>query len=192
MSDQFMQIGLPANITISNEFGHVRIIRRWFHSKYIFFTFFTIVWDGFLIFLYVTRIRSLLSGDLGAIEILLFSFFHLVAGIVLTYYTLAGYLNKTIIDVDFDSLTIKNGPLPSPGNKIIPSRTLRQLYVKVDGYYHSRDVMTYGVHAIMDDQRDIELVGWLDAREQALYIEQEIEKALHIEDKPVEGEVRYV
>lgn len=191
MSDQFMQIGLPAHLKVTNEFGHLRIARRWFHPRFISLTLFVIVWDGFLIFLYITTIRKLLSGDPGAIQTLLFSFGHTVAGIVLTYYILGGYLNSTVIDLDFDSLTIKNGPLPSFGNMKIPSRTLRQLYVKEDGYIRSDGgIMTYAVHAILDDQKSIKLVGGLYNHEQAMYMEQEIEKVLHIEDMPVRGETR--
>ncbi len=191
MSDQFMQIGLPANLKVTNEFGHLRIARRWFHSRFIPLTFFIIVWDGFLIFLYTMLIRKLVAGDLSVIPMLLYPFFHAIIGIGLTYYILAAYLNSTVIDLDFDSLTIKSGPLPYFGNMNIPARTLRQLYVKEDGYIRSEGgIMTYAVHAILNDQKSIKLVGGFYNQQQAMYIEQELEKVLHIEDMPVKGEIR--
>jgi hypothetical protein len=191
MSNEFMQIGLPANIKVTNEFGHLRIVWRWFHIKYIFMTLVVIILDGCLLTLYATPVRDLLSGnlDLNIIPMLLLLLLHGTVCIGVTYFMLAGYVNRTVIDVDFDRLTVKSGPLPVWGNKKIPSRTLRQLYVKGNTYSDMGTIMTYAVRAITDDQRNIKLLGGLDSTEQALFIEQEIEKFLHIEDKPIKGQV---
>ena len=42
----------------------------------------------------------------------------------------------------------------------------------------------------MDDKNDVTLLYNLNVAEQALFIEQEIEQFLNIEDKPVKGEFK--
>jgi hypothetical protein len=190
MSDEFMQIGLPPNITVANEFGHLRIVRKWFSYKYIFLTVFAIFWCGFLLFWYGSILSFPRIEVPAVIAALLFPLLHVAVGIGLAYYTLAGYLNKTVIEVGFDSLTIKHGPLLTWGNRKISPRELKQLYVKEDGYSRGGQVTSYAVHAIMSDQKNIKLLEGLDTSEQALFIEQEIEKFVRIEDRPVKGEIR--
>jgi len=66
---------------------------------------------------------------------------------------------------------------------------LRQLYTKeIISQSKSGSSASYEIHAISTRGRNIKLLRGLDTSEQALYIEQEIEKYLHIEDRPVKGE----
>lgn len=48
---------------------------------------------------------------------------------------------------------------------------------------------TYEIHAITHSGRTIKPVSGLESSEQALFIEQEIEKHLNIKDTPVKGEL---
>jgi hypothetical protein len=67
---------------------------------------------------------------------------------------------------------------------------LKQLYAKEDGYSRSGYPISYAVHALTDEQRNIKLLAGLDTSEQALFIEQEIERVLNLRDQPVKGEIR--
>jgi hypothetical protein len=192
MTTQYAELGIPEKIKIDKDFQHLHIVRKWFGFKFIFLTLFAIVWDGFLIFWYVTAFLSF-AGGAGELLMLLFPLLHVALGIGLTYYVLTGYLNSTVIDVDFNSITVEHGPLPFWGNKQVVSKMIAQLYCKRDdtlgnrGFYNANG---YAVHAITVDRRNIKLLSGLDNSEQALFIEQEIESFLKIEDKPVKGEIR--
>jgi hypothetical protein len=186
MSNETMDIGIPENIEISTSFQQLRIVRRWFSFKFVLLTLFVFFWDSLLISWYSRAFSS------QNIFLLLFPLLHVAAGLGLTYYVLTGYLNKTFIEVDFNSLTIRHGPIPFWGNKDLSSKTLIQLYCKRDEYPINRNGLSssYAVHAITIDRKNIKLITGLDSREQAFFIEQEIEKFLHIQDKPVKGELR--
>jgi len=190
MSSEFADIGIPDNIKIAKNFQHLRIVRKWFGFKFIFLTLFVIVWDAFLLNWYSMALSP--SFRIGVdLMFVLFPLLHVTVGIGLTYYVLTGYLNKTRIDVDFNSITVRHEPLPFWGNKKVSSKTIKQLYCKKDDLYGSRNgYRVFAVHAITNERRNIKLLSGLDNSEQALFIEQEIEKFLNIEDKPVKGEIR--
>jgi len=192
MTSEFTEIGIPENIKINKNFQQLRIVRKWFGIKFIFLTMFVFVWDAFLINWYVMAFSSL-SFSQNAVYLmpLLFPLIHVAFGIGLTYYTLAGYLNKTFIDVNFNSITIRHEPLPFWGVKKVSSKKVIQLYCKRDDFFNSRNIYRpFAVHAITNERKNIKLLSGLDNSDQALFIEQEIEKFLSIEDKPVKGEIR--
>lgn len=185
MSDNLVKTGLPAKIEITRSFDRLQIVRKWLGLQYYLLTPFTIAWDASLLF------WGLIFLFPGPLFLWLFLLVHVAAGIGITYYTLTGYVNKTVIDVDVNFLTIKHGPLPMGSNKKISSRALRQLYCTRREYFSPllNDYATCDVHAITDDPKNIKLLDDL-SREQALFIEREVEKFLNIEDRRVKGEIR--
>jgi hypothetical protein len=48
--------------------------------------------------------------------------------------------------------------------------------------------MTYGLYGITREQRRLELVTGLPSAEDAMFLEQEIERFLRLKDKPIRGE----
>ena len=50
------------------------------------------------------------------------------AGVGLTYTVLTGFINRTRVEVNRALLTIRHGPLPWVGNRVLPGRSLAQLY----------------------------------------------------------------
>ena len=186
----FAEIGIPDGIKIDKNFQGLSITRKWFGLKFILLTLFVVIWDAFLINWYAMALSSSFQSAFDVMFIV-FPLLHVALGMGLSYYVLAGYLNKTMIDVDFNSITIRHGPIPFWGNQKVPSKTITQLYCKREDYFGSyRSFGTFAVHAITSERRNIKLLAGLDSSEQALFIEQEIEKFLSIEDKPVKGEIR--
>jgi hypothetical protein len=112
-----------------------------------------------------------------------------MVGIVLAYGFIANLLNKTHIYVSEGMISIRKKPLPWFGNTDIDSSDVKQLFSK-EVVTHSKNSthIYYEVQVITNSGRDIKLVGRLDTSEQALYIEQQIEKYLRIEDMPIQGE----
>lgn len=184
MQKESIEIGLPDKMVFEDHGHFIGITRRWFGLKIIFLTFFVIVWNGFLFSWYSTAIKS---QDMMTI---LFPLIHVAVGIGLTYYVIAGYLNKTYIRVDNSSIVIKHAPIPFFGNKTLSSSGIKQLYSK-EKIRHSREgrSVSYEVHVITYDRKNVKLLSGLESSEQALFIEQEIEKFLKIEDKTVKGEL---
>lgn len=186
MENRNIEIGLPEKLEIYDHGSYLEIVRKWFGLHVLFFTAFAIFWDGALVFWYGS------IGEDTDLMAILFPLIHVAIGIGVTYYVVAGWLNRTYIFVSQSKIAVRHRPIPWLGNKEIFATDLKQLYAKSkiskdpEGGYPSE---TYEVQAITHSGRNIKLVGDLDSSEQALFIEQEIEKYLNIEDVPVKGEI---
>jgi len=150
----------------------------------IFLAFFCLFWNGFMVnwFLIAFKQKAYTMG--------LFGLAHGAVGIGLLYGTLAGFFNKTYFRMAYDSLSIRHRPFPWIGQRTIAKGELKQLYsTKVIHHGEHGDTVTYAVRVITRQGKTIELVSGLLSSEEALFIEQEIEKYLKIEDVPVPGEL---
>jgi len=82
------------------------------------------------------------------------------------------------------------GPLPWLGNIKIPAGEIRQLFREETISRGRGGTSTrYHLNAITGQNRKLCLVRDVPAADVALYLEQEIEKALGIEDRKVAGEM---
>lgn len=177
-------VSMPKGVEVATGPDILQITYRWFSAKYIFMLIFTILWNGFML---VWHGISLLSG---AWMMSAFGLLHTAVGIGIGYYTLAGLLNRTTVWVQGDVLRIDHAPLPWFGVKQIRASAIDQLYCREK--VHRSDNGTsysYQVHAAMRDGSQEKLLSNLSDPEQALYIEQELERHLHITDRPVRGEL---
>lgn len=187
MEREKMEIGLPEKIEFRNHGSGIEIIRTWFGAKYVILLAFVFVWDGVLVYLAGSFLNT-------ASRLPLFVWFmplgHVAMGLGLTYYAIAGLFNKTQVMADYSHLAVRHGPVPWPGNKDIRAGDIKQLYSKekVRRTKHGTTV-SYSLHAMTNDEKTLKLLSGLESSEQALFIEQEIEKYLRIEDKAVRGEI---
>lgn len=182
---QVMDLGLPEGMEAFNNGDSLEITRRWFSLANILLTVFTLFWCGFLAFWYATALQG------GNLAMFLFPLIHVAVGVGLSYYVLAGYVNKTYIHVDHFAISIRHAPLPWFGSRTVDAQDIKQVYVKRH-ISHSRrggTSVTFEVHALTHSGKNLKLLGGLKNGEQALFIEQEIEKFLRIEDVPVRGEM---
>lgn len=184
MSDAPIEIGLPDKITFADHGSSVEIIRTWFGAEFVIFTAFAAVWDGFLVFWYGEAVSR------GNMLMLLFPILHVEIGAAVTYYAVAGWLNRTQVYADARGLFIRHRSVPWFGNKDIPAEDLKQLYVK-EKRMHGRggSYPVYEARAVTRSGRNVKIVGGLDEPEQGIFIEQKIEKFFEIENAPVPGEV---
>jgi hypothetical protein len=177
-------VGLPKGFAVSREDGMLTVTRRWFSPAALAMVFFCIVWDGFLVAWYAGAIAA------GSLTMGLFPILHLAAGVWITYMTLAQLLNTTALYVGGGKLKVRHGPLPWPGQHDLPTAELTQLWCVERPHKRKRGYSyTYEVHARGRDSKVHVLVKSLADAQQALYIEQQIEKHLRIADKPVAGEL---
>jgi hypothetical protein len=118
-------------------------------------------------------------------------------GIVLSaYLALAGLLDRMVVTVSRSGLEAAHGPLPVPLGRLFPVRRrvridpacLERVYVRETQLAGTeREGGDYDVHAQVADAGDTILLSRLSA-EEALYLEQQIEQFLGIEDRSVKGE----
>lgn len=176
----------PQNVRVENWGGQLTIQWRWFTLKIVLATIFALFWNGMMFSLVGSMITDIPERGLEAVFPFIF-FPHIWVGFYLIYYVLAGYINQTRMIVDGQTIRIQHGPLPWIGNKTLDSSDVVQLYTK---QHRGRNNWggTYQLHAVADSDKHEKLLSGLEDSEHALFVEQEVERFLGIEDRPVRGE----
>jgi hypothetical protein len=152
-----------------------------------FLAFFALMWNGMLLPFIGGSIMS------GTLLPLLFASIHIIVGIGMLAWVLANFINKSKVIVDKNQIEIKHGPIPIKGykNRTIPSSDIDQLYVSryVKSTSNGAPNHAYALYAILKNGEKITLVQGMN-KETQLYLEQEIELFLEIDDRRVRGEAR--
>ena len=112
-----------------------------------------------------------------------------IIGIAITYGVITTLVNTTTIDVDDRELRVRHGPLPVPGNKTLPSLDVKQLYCKERISRNKNGTsVTYALHVKLKGGKDEKLLANLTQQSHALYVEQQVERVLGLQDEAVAGE----
>ena len=140
-----------------------------------------------LLIVFFMLFYGLFFSDLHTAEFLLNPLTWFMFG--LGYFALNKLLNSTEVRVNREQLVVKRGPLPPRQNTRINSQDIWQLYVKrqVSGSGKNKSV-TYPVYVVDKNDQHKELVPGLGTPQYALYIEQEIERFLGLQDLAMPGE----
>ncbi len=179
-------VPIPERFEVLLHDGELRVRWRWFRAKeHLGLLLFCFVWDGALIAMFATKF---LDGMLSWSQ--LFMIGHFAVGVGLTYYLLAGLFNRTTVSAVPGRLTIKHEPIPWRGNRELTRAEIRQLYVgehttENDGVTTTR----YELCAVLDGDRQVELVRGLDELAQARYLEDAFELHFKIKDRWIPDEV---
>jgi hypothetical protein len=177
---------IPKGIDIEKYSFELKIIyKAQGFSKY-FLTLFSLFWNG------IVGIFVLISLFSGSYEILLFISIHLAIGIGMAYYTLSLYLNKNKIIVNSNGLSTTYGPMRFPFRKdqSVAITDINQIYCRKYSMGTVNGVPQYGykVALLKNDGQAISIMKALKTYQHALYLEQQIESYLKIEDKAVAEE----
>lgn len=150
---------------------------------------FTLIWNMILLPIVVSMVVANVS---------LFAFLplslHIIAGLGMIYHLTRKVINKTNIHVTKNQIEISDGPLKLPfkkASKIIRSDDISQLYVKkyfTNVIVNGRKVFAYGLHADLKSGESLVLIKDMD-KATHLYLEQEIERFLDLEDRPISREI---
>ena len=157
--------------------------RSWSHPSVLFLMLLSIWLDWFLI-----KNSSSTFHKGGSWIDIVYILLHLPICVGLTYFTLCGLVNRTRIAVEGGRLVIQHGPLPWPGNRVLGTQDLDQLFCEEK--IGRRGSRSYALVARMKDGEKVELLKSLPEADQALYLEQLLENRLGIVDVPVAGEFR--
>jgi hypothetical protein len=186
-------IPMPARWKMQREGGVLVFSHRWFRPLFIFLAFFGLLWNSFLFQWYHVAFGLTSEQSFSALSILfvVLPLLHVAAGLALTYFTLAGFLNTTTISVDHVSIRVRHFPLPWLHAGSINNSDLDQLYCKESRQESKgQTYYRYKLCALLRNGRERVLLSNMDSPDQALYLESELEKALGITDKPVAGEYK--
>jgi hypothetical protein len=176
-------VTLPRGMKVEERMDGLTITRRWMDASAWAVLVFAIFWNGFMI---VWNTTSLVQG----IWIMsVFGLLHTGVGLFLIYLVLAMFLNSTTVKVTYDAVQSSSGPIPWKGNEKIPKSEVEQFYCteKVRRTKNGASI-TYDVHAVLTGNRREKLVQGISNHDQALFIEQQLERHLGIRDMPVSGE----
>lgn len=177
------QMPMPSGTTVEPTGGGILITRRWFSVIAFFLIPFCIVWDSFLIGWYA------LSGH-APLVFKLFPIIHVAIGVGLTYLTLALIINRTWIKADNGVVSILHGPLPWRGNQVIPCADIDQLFCReIIRQGKNGPSVSYELWAALRNGTTKRVLSTMLSDEQAIFIEQQLEKALGITDRAMAGEV---
>jgi hypothetical protein len=188
-----MIVPLPPGLTVDDQGSVFAIKRKWFSVTHVIMLIFSLFWNAFLVFWYSISISMFTQDAPGppaafSILFLVFPLIHVGVGLYLFYFGISGLVNTTRIEVGSGQLSIKHGPLPWPGNLVIETAQLKQLYC-TEKYSHSKSgtSVSYTVNVVLATNKMVPLVKNLPEKDQALYIEKIIESRLGITDEPVAG-----
>jgi hypothetical protein len=178
------KIELPKGMHVEDLVTTLEIRRRWFNPMYVFLLFFCVFWNGFMIVWHTIAIST------GAWFMSVFGLLHTAVGLGIGYCTLAGFLNTTTIRIGYGMLEVHSGPVPWGGNLSIPYDEIEQIYCE-EKVHHGKNgtSRTYNVMAVCRNKEIKTLLSGLTDAEQAMYLEQELERFLRITDRAVPGEL---
>jgi hypothetical protein len=179
------EVPLPSSIAISQEGADLKINRVWFNWGSLFIIFFCVFWNGFMLF------WNGMALSQGIWMMAIFGLLHTAIGVGVAYGTLATLLNSTTLRINPQTLTLTHGPLPWPGNMQVSPSEIKQLFSRQVVTYSRKGgrSITYEVRVVYHNTHEKVLVRGLREPNEALYIEQQIERALHIADETVTGEM---
>jgi hypothetical protein len=177
-------VPLPPRFRVERPGSGLRITWRWFTPAALFLAFFCVLWDGFLVAWYGVA----LTGR-APLAMVLFPLVHVAVGIGLTYVAVALFVNRTVVSVEKGTVAIRHSPLPWAWNRTLARGDVAQLFCteKVKRGENSTTV-TYEVNVVLGSGRRLAVVKGLE-QDQALYVEQVLERQLGIGDRPVAGEL---
>ena len=177
-------IEAPKNIQLQSTINGLEIARKWFSRKIIGLLAFCVFWDGFMVVWFGIAISQ------QQWTMLAFGSLHALVGLGLSYYLVCGFINRTHVEIGINSISIRHEPLPWPGKKTVQVGDIKQVFTRSKLHRNKNSTSyTYQVHFLDRAGKDNKLLPGLEKPEQALYIEQEIEKTLGIKDAPVQGEL---
>ena len=145
-------------------------------------------------------VLSIIAGVFAYVAITSGMLFLIAASAGLFYFAAVKGFNKNCIRIDKSRLEVTHGPLPSPGSRKLNASDIVQLYAtehktktQTQNNPHHHDNRTnvrkhYKLSAKTRHNGNVKIISGLHDPLQALWLEQEIERLLGIEDESVSGE----
>ncbi len=186
------EIPMPASFRVERRPDGMRILRRWSRSAGAVMAVVSVVLGAASVGMFYGRPTVEFARQAG-VNVSHDPMGMAVGGcaVMLAYAAFAYCINCTRIDVADGRIVIRNGPLPWIGDDDVRADRIRQLYVREQEKENTDDSVYryYDLFAEFDDGRRDALIRELHERDHALFLEQELERHLGIENRRVPGEV---
>src|SRR5262249_28646057 len=108
-------IARPRHISVWADDRELRIRFRWVWRSFTNAACFCLIWNSFIVLWYWSALRTPETRIMWFA--IVWSIPFVAVGLLLLYATLAGLLNRTVIRVTSESLTVWQGPMPWWGNR---------------------------------------------------------------------------
>jgi hypothetical protein len=174
----------PESITEEVRGPDLELSYRWFSPIAFFLVFFLVAWDSFLVFWYASAvgIGSFTGGGGFGLFAGLFALPHTAVGLGLTYFTVALFVNRTILRVGSGRVAVHHGPLPWRGNLERATRGvsgLRVLERESSGGRNRNRTITWDVHLVQDGV-SVPLLTGLDEHDKARFFAERVGRELGV------------
>jgi len=180
------ELRLPKGMTLADRGTYLEITRPWSKTVGCFLILFSAFW-WFALSEFLPELWFNSSGNAGWERFI--PVLHVIAGIGVGYSAIAFLLNTSYIYTDKSRMEIRHRPIPWRGNKVLEASQLGQLYVKETIHRNKNSTSkSYDVRAKTYSGGDIKILSGLQNSQQAIFIEQQLEKYLDIENMRVRGE----
>jgi hypothetical protein len=181
------QIAPPPHVSVKKDAGRLRIRFRWIWARFTGAARMCLLWNGFVAFAYWGILRS--DGPEKWLGVL-FTLPHVAVGLLLIYATLAGLLNRTVVEVTSEFITVRVGPVPWWGNSSVRIDELERLQATRNQDPETQQwTSEFVVRALTRGASQVDLVRDLD-HDQAQFIANELERYLDLHDHGAGREVR--
>ncbi len=174
--------GLPDNMSVINHGSSIELIRNWHTRALLSNTLLLIALMTMAVIYLIVFSDTLMQKVLRSV----------VAMVILAMPLIIMWKNKTHILVQRGQVSVKHKPFPYFGNRTIPSHSIKQVYVKQHSSSAPEDdslncaqlkYFHYEIIIILKKNKELSLLKGLKDHQHALFIEEEIEKFLNIEDQ---------
>lgn len=174
----------PRGITVSQGSSELVIVRQWFDRDYtVPATSRAVLFNVFLVFFFYTSSSTLFLDPItgGISPAIVIAFILLATGILLAYSVATDWLNRTVIVINRTVISVRHGPLPWPGNKVVSVAGIKQLHAVMSEWSRSvrrRRLYTFDLVAETADGQRTKIAGGFKKPEAAKHA---IERYLAIE-----------
>lgn len=157
---------IPATMVLEENEREIKITQKWFSWSLIIPFLFCIAW--FYISITMVSNGNLVPPAFGI-------------GIIIIYFLMAGFLNRTIIKINNSEITVQHTPVPCPfyGNHKIDSSDLIQAVLQE---FHRKGKRCCRVNALFKNNQKTTLLSDL-TKEEADFIAKKIENYLKLKEK---------
>jgi len=184
----YAAVPMPHNMSLDETDTTLTITRDWRSWTVFFMLFFAILWNGMIWAFFVPAFGGVSDGFGFPFGFFLLPF--IGVGFYLIYQVVTGLLNKTTIRVTDGHLSITHAPIPARNTRLDADQ-IEQLYVRqhVNRSSNGNTTRSYSLNVILSNGSKKKLMSGLTSADQALYVEQEIERFLGIPDAHVHGAI---
>jgi len=184
----------PRNFEVAETKGEIIIRQSWYRPWVWILVPLAIVAAGVLIAIMFTVASDPEGpGPIGFFLPLLVPHTWLVLAFIYASFTML--LNKTIVQVRNDEVAVSHRPIFYWGNYVVPVHDIQQFYCSErqgrwsSNWRPNQYSQHFDLNALLTDGSKLRLLT-LEQVDEALFIEQELERHLHIADRLVTGEVK--